>query len=297
MLARHIHETSLRRAAPLLTIDCGSLPENLLESELFGHVKGAFTGAVASRRGLLEEARGGTVFLDEVGEISPAMQLKLLHAVQEKEVRPVGSNRAVRIDARFICATNRNLRQCVAEGSFRKDLYYRLAVIPVTLPPLRERGEDLILFIGHFVRKYNGTYGRNIAGVSPAAMRILMTRRWDGNIRELENVMERAVLLTETDVITPASLGDLAECPATGDSGTATRSLPEGAAPERDVQPRAVPLQDAVREAERKAIALALTLSGGSRKEAALLLGIGRRTLYHKLEEYGMELPPRKEGV
>ena len=297
MLARHIHETSLRRAAPLLTIDCGSLPENLLESELFGHVKGAFTGAVASRRGLLEEARGGTVFLDEVGEISPAMQLKLLHAVQEKEVRPVGSNRAVRIDARFICDTNRNLRQCVAEGSFRKDLYYRLAVIPVTLPPLRERGEDLILFIGHFVRKYNGTYGRNIAGVSPAAMRILMTRRWDGNIRELENVMERAVLLTETDVITPASLGDLAECPATGDSGTATRSLPEGAAPERDVQPRAVPLQDAVREAERKAIALALTLSGGSRKEAALLLGIGRRTLYHKLEEYGMELPPRKEGV
>ena len=297
MLARAIHNWSRRAEFPLGIISCPTLTPELLSSELFGHMKGAFTGAVASRRGLLEEARGGTVVLDEVGEISPAMQLKLLHAVQEKEVRPVGSNRAVRIDARFICATNRNLRQCVAEGSFRKDLYFRLAVIPVTLPPLRERGEDLILFIGHFVRKYNGTYGRNIAGVSPAAMRILMTRRWDGNIRELENVMERAVLLTETDVITPASLGDLAECPATGDSGTATRSLPEGAAPERDVQPRAVPLQDAVREAERKAIALALTLSGGSRKEAALLLGIGRRTLYHKLEEYGMELPPRKEGV
>ena len=291
MLARHIHETSPRRAAPMLTIDCGALPENLLESELFGHVKGAFTGAITSRRGLLEEARGGTVFLDEIGEISPAMQLKLLHAIQEKEVRPLGANHPVCIDVRFVCATNKNLRQCVEEGSFRKDLYYRLAVIPVTLPPLRERKEDLIFFISHFVHKYNEAYSRNVTGVSPAAMRVLMAQHWDGNIRELENVMERAVLLTEADIITPASLGDLAECPATGEAGTETR-IPENATPRRDA-PRAIPLQNAVREAERKAIALALTLSEGNRKEAALLLGIGRRTLYHKLEEYEIDLPNR----
>jgi len=280
VLARHIHGIS-RRRGEFFTIDCSSLAENLLESELFGHVKGAFTGAVATRRGLLEQARGGTVFLDEIGELGLNLQAKLLRAIQEKEIRPVGGNTPVRIDTRFIFATNKDLKQCVAEGSFRRDLYYRLAVIAVTLPPLRERREDLPVFISHFVRRFNRGYGREITGISPAAMQILLEQPWPGNIRELENALERAVLLTEGKTITPSALGALCD--------TAVPAAPDarsggGAAEE----PQVIRLQQAVADAERKAILMALTVANGNRTEAAQLLGIGRRTLYHKLEEYGI---------
>lgn len=270
ILAKHIHNLSNRADAPFLTIDCGALPENLLESELFGHTKGAFTGAVNARRGLLEEAQGGTVFLDEIGELSPSMQVKLLRTIQEHEIRPLGGNRNISIDTRFITATNRNLPEEVKNGHFREDLYYRLAVILLHLPPLRERPDDIILFVGHFVSKFNARYGKNIVNVTPAAMYTIMEQPWRGNIRELENVLERAVLLAGSDAITPADLGLRLE------------DLPRNLQSDQ----QAVSLQKAVQEAEKKAILQALAIAGDNRTQAAALLGIGRRTLYDKLEEY-----------
>ena len=255
------------------------LPENLLESELFGHVKGAFTGAVASRRGLLEEARGGTVFLDEVGEISPAMQLKLLHAVQEKEVRPVGSNRAVRIDARFICATNRNLRQCVAEGSFRKDLYYRLAVIPVTLPPLRERADDIPLLAQYFMARFADKNNKKIKGFTPGAMDRLVRYAWPGNVRELENVIERASILLLGEHISE-------------------RELPERFAPARgDALTDALTTDcPTLEDVERAVILKTLKRFGGNKTEAAKALGITRKTLHAKLSKYQSAQEDAPEG-
>lgn len=273
LLASHIHGISSRRDLPFLTIDCGALPETLLESELFGHVKGAFTGAQFSRRGLLEEAQGGTVFLDEIGELTSATQVKLLRAIQEREIRPVGGNKPITVDVRFITATNRNLQEDVASGRFREDLFYRLAVIPIFLPPLRERLTDLILFVGHFVEKFNVRYGKSISGVSPAAMQLLFQQPWKGNIRELENVLERAVLLADQDLLTPDILG-----------------LHFSSTDKRDTSSAAsVSLQQAVQSAERRAIQQALVITNGNRTQAATLLGIGRRTLYDKLDEYGLD--------
>ena len=279
LLAAHIHKISQRRDQPFLTIDCGALPETLLESELFGHVKGAFTGAVFSRRGLLEEAQGGTVFLDEIGELTLATQAKLLRAIQEHEIRPVGGNKPVTVNVRFITATHRNLQEDVTAGRFREDLYYRLAVIPIVLPPLRERTDEMTSLIGHFIKKFNARYGKSIAGVSPAAMQMLFEQPWKGNIRELENVLERAVLLAGQDMLTPDTLGLQLS------SGEARR--PAGADEGRS-------LQQTVQEAERRAIEQALRIAGGNRTQAAAMLGIGRRTLYDKLEEYGLET--RKTG-
>lgn len=275
LLAKVIHASGPRRKGPFLTIDCGALPESLLESELFGHVRGAFTGAVQSRRGLLEEAQGGTVFLDEIGEMPLGMQTKLLHAIQEREIRPVGANVPVHIDVRFISASNRDLKAAVREGLFREDLYYRLAVLPVRLPDLRERKEDIIRFIEYFIHNYNKKYHKDIREISPAALDILMAQPWPGNIRELENTMERIVLLTEGQVITPDVLG-----PMEGRTGTDTRPQPVSAAP--------ISLHDAAREAERKAILLALTMADGNRTRAATMLGVSRRTLYHKMAECGV---------
>lgn len=270
ILAKHIHNLSDRASAPFMTIDCGALPENLLESELFGHTKGAFTGAINARRGLLEEAQGGTVFLDEIGELSPSMQVKILRSIQEHEIRPLGGNKSININVRFITATNRNLSEEVKKGTFREDLYYRLAVISLVLPPLRERLDDIILFVGHFISKFNARYGKNITNVTPAAMYIIMDQPWRGNIRELENVLERAVLLSAGDSITPADLGiNLGDMPQNLQS-----------------EQQALPLQKAVQEAEKRAILQALTIAGDNRTQAAALLGIGRRTLYDKLEEY-----------
>ena len=279
LLATYIHKISQRRDQPFLTIDCGALPETLLESELFGHVKGAFTGAVFSRRGLLEEAQGGTVFLDEIGELTLATQAKLLRAIQEHEIRPVGGNKPVTVDVRFITATNRNLQEDVIAGRFREDLYYRLAVIPIVLPPLRERTDEMTSLIGHFIKKFNQRYGKSIVGVSPAAMQMLFEQPWKGNIRELENVLERAVLLAGQDMLTPDTLG---------------LQLPAGEARKNAVADESRSLQQTVQEAERRAIEQALRIAGGNRTQAAAMLGIGRRTLYDKLEEYGLET--RKAG-
>ena len=273
LLARLIHEMSGRKGKPFMTIDCGALPENLLESELFGHVKGAFTGALFARRGLMEEGQEGTVFLDEIGELTPCMQVKLLRSIQEREIKPVGSNKNIAIDVRFITATNRDLAHEVEQGTFREDLFYRLAVIPLHLPPLRERADDIILFVGHFVQKFNQRYNKKITEVSPAAMQLLMSQPWKGNIRELENVIERAVLLADEDVISPDLLGfSLNAQPRRADAS--------------DMGTGTISLQQAVSDAEKRAIQRALAITQGNRTKAATLLGIGRRTLYDKLEEY-----------
>ena len=270
LLAKQIHAMSSRSANPFFTIDCASLTESLLESELFGHVKGAFTGAVAAKRGLLEEAQKGTVFLDEIGELGPSTQVKLLRTIQEREIKPVGGNASVRIDVRFITATSRILANEVQAERFREDLYYRLAVIPLRLPPLRERREDIIPLVGHFVNKFKRRYNKSISQVTPKALQMLMSAQWKGNIRELENVIERAVLLSEGEVITPSCLC-MPSC--LSEEPNAVSGVP-------------VSLQQAVSEAERKAIQQALTITKGNRTQAAILLGIGRRTLYDKIDEH-----------
>ena len=276
-LAEYVHRASSLRDKPFLTIDCAALPESLLESELFGHVKGAFTGAVSTRRGLLEEAQGGTVFLDEIGELSPSTQAKLLRAIQEHVIRPVGSNKSVSVNVRFIAATHRNLEEDVKTGRFREDLFYRLSVIPLYLPPLRERREDLAALIGFFISRFNERYGRNVTQISPAAMNILYSQPWKGNIRELENVLERAFLLTEGDRLMPESLGTLA------DGAVFASPVPGEAVSETPLS-----LSDAVRNAEIQALQQALSLCNGNKTQAAELLGIGRRTLYDKLEQFGL---------
>lgn len=276
-LAEYVHRASSLRDKPFLTIDCAALPESLLESELFGHVKGAFTGAVSTRRGLLEEAQGGTVFLDEIGELSPSTQAKLLRAIQEHVIRPVGSNKSVSINVRFIAATHRNLEEDVKTGRFREDLFYRLSVIPLYLPPLRERREDLAALIGFFISRFNERYGRNVTQISPAAMNILYSQPWKGNIRELENVLERAFLLTEGDRLMPESLGTMA------DGAVFASPVPGEAMSETPLS-----LSDAVRNAEIQALQQALSLCNGNKTQAAELLGIGRRTLYDKLEQFGL---------
>ena len=276
-LAEYVHRASSLRDKPFLTIDCAALPESLLESELFGHVKGAFTGAVSTRRGLLEEAQGGTVFLDEIGELSPSTQAKLLRAIQEHEIRPVGSNKSVSINVRFIAATHRHLEEDVKTGRFREDLFYRLSVIPLYLPPLRERREDLAALIGLFISRFNERYGRNVTQISPAAMNILYSQPWKGNIRELENVLERAFLLTEGDRLMSESLGTMA------DGAVFASPVPGEAVSETPLS-----LSDAVRNAEIQALQQALSLCNGNKTQAAELLGIGRRTLYDKLEQFGL---------
>lgn len=273
LLAKIIHESSSRSGRALLTVDCGALPENLLESELFGHVKGAFTGAVSARRGLFEEAQGGTVFLDEIGELTPAMQVKLLRAIQELEIKPVGSNKQVPINVRFITASNKDLQKEVEAGAFREDLYYRLAVIPLHLPPLRERRDDIILFVGHFVQKFNQRYNKKIVAVSPSVLQVLLEQPWKGNIRELENVIERAVLLAEERSISMENLGLRIPCVPPGEK-------------EQAVNP--VSLRQAVVDAEKRAIQQALAITNGNRSKAANILGIGRRTIYDKITEYSL---------
>lgn len=213
------------------------------------------------------------------------MQTKLLHAIQEREIRPVGSNAQVRIDVRFLSASNRDLKAAVRQGTFREDLYYRLAVLPVRLPELRDRREDIIRFVEYFIRKYNAKYGRNIREISPAALNILMAQPWPGNIRELENAMERIVLLTEGQIITPAALGPLDCTPDVEEMQPHPLSPP-------------IALHEAAREAERKAILLALTLADGNRTRAATMLGVSRRTLYHKMADCGFpsaEAPAQEE--
>lgn len=273
LFARMLHQQSARKAGPFLTIDCAALAETLLESELFGHVKGAFTGAVSAKRGLMEEAQGGTIFLDEIGELSPGTQVKLLRAIQEHEIKPVGGNKAATIDVRFLSATSRDLRQEISDGHFRRDLYFRLAVIPLYLPPLRERREDMPLFVDHFITRFNRRYKKNISHIDREVMDMLLSSPWRGNIRELENALERAVLLSNGETITRQDM-----CL---DAPPGHRAA--------DISTVPVSLKEVVEEAEKKAILQILAETGGNRTAAAKTLGIARRTLYDKLAQYGLE--------
>jgi DNA-binding NtrC family response regulator len=275
LLARMIHRNSSRRDRPFVPIDCGALTETLLESELFGHVKGAFTGAIRAKRGLLEEAQGGTIFLDEISNIKLATQVKLLRAIQEREIKPVGGNQAVRIDVRFISATNRNLYCAIQEESFRDDLYYRLAVVPLCLPPLRERLEDIPLLIDHFLGKFCKAYKRKISTIKPNVLEAMYGWPWKGNIRELANILERAVLLAEDETLTLDCLS--IEQVSASDGSAVADNAP-------------LPLKQVVEEAEKSAIIKALKAADNNRTMAARLLGISRRAFYDKMAQYGLEM-------
>lgn len=206
LIARAIHFNSSRAAKPFIPINCSAIPENLLESELFGHVKGAFTGAIMLKKGLFEEADGGTVFLDEIGDLGVPLQAKLLRVLEDHQIRPVGGTQSVKVDLRFICATNRNLENAVREGTFREDLFYRINVITLKLPPLRERKEDIELLVRYLIQKYSKELGKGVKEIDNEALNLLKTYRWPGNVRELQNVVERAVLIAEDGVISSENL-------------------------------------------------------------------------------------------
>ena len=269
LVAKTIHQTSYRRDKPFVVVDCGSLPETLLESELFGHVKGAFTGAHATKRGLFEEADGGTIFLDEISDTTPVFQAKLLRVLQEGEIRPVGGNQPIKIDARVISATNKDLSELVKAKRFRQDLYYRLAVLPLYLPPLRERKEDIPLLAEHFTAKSCRRHHQPIRHVSEEAMQALSQPVWPGNVRELQHYIERAVVTTTgptlacNDLVAPGSVA-LDE-----DLRSATRG--------------------AVAQTERARIVDALKKTGGNRLRAAKLLKVSRASLYNKLRSYHIQ--------
>ena len=278
LVARAVHSESDRAEAPFVALNCAAIPENLLESELFGHVKGAFTGAVGNKPGLFEAADAGTLFLDEVGELSLPLQVKLLRAIQEKTIRRVGGNSDRRVDVRIVAATNRRLEDEVAAGRFREDLYYRLNVIQLELPPLRDRMEDLPLLVHHFVEKFSRELGKAVRGVSEEAMARLRAHNWPGNVRELENGIERAVALSRGEWIEaealPPNLGR-----AAAPVFDAIRRLPEGD----------VGLDHLVADFERGLLVDALRRSNGVKKRAAQFLGISFRSFRYRLEKLGLE--------
>jgi two-component system, NtrC family, response regulator PilR len=280
LVAQAIHFNSLRRDKPMVSLNCGAMPENLLESELFGHMRGAFTGADQNKKGLLEVAERGTVFLDEIGEMSPVMQVKLLHVLQERRFRRVGGLEELTADIRVIAATNQDLTRAVAEGRFREDLYYRINVIPIVLPPLRDRREDIPLIAEHFLAKFTEQMGKAIAGISREAMELLVGYDWPGNIRELENVLERAVALESTPAVLPDSL------PLTirGESRRAGAS-----APAVDALPASgFDLEAHVKQIERGYIAEALKRAGGVQVKAAELLGMSFRSFRYYVKKYNL---------
>ncbi len=278
-LARRIHESSKRRSGPFLALNCGALPENLLESELFGHKRGAFTGAASDHRGLFEAASGGTLFLDEIGETAPAMQVKLLRALQEQTVRPVGATRDVAVDARIVAATHRDLSAMVEAGTFRADLFYRLRVVPLEIPPLRDRPEDVLPLARQFIARVCAQNQCGPCSLRPRTLDLLVAYQWPGNVRELENAIERAVLLAEGQpAIEPADL------PPEVRAERPKRSTKHGAALE------IATLEDL----ERRHILATLEHFRGSRKETAEALGIGENTLWRRLTRYGVI--KRREG-
>lgn len=276
VIARQIHQNSLRADGPFIPVNCGAIPENLMESELFGHIKGSFTGADKARKGLFLEADKGTIFLDEIGELPLALQVKLLHVIEEKTVRPVGGEQAKRADVRIVAATNRDLGQMVAEGKFREDLYFRLSVFHVHAPPLRERRQDIPGLVRFLLRRGAKRLNNGAAiAIDPDVEEILGAYDWPGNVREMENVVDRALILADEGRITRADLPpQIARVAPAGKNGAA-------AAPESGDS-----LREQVRRFESSVIAKAISDAGGDRRAAAQKLGIGLSSLYRKLEEY-----------
>ena len=282
LVARAVHSCSPRASEPFVSINCGAFPETLLESELFGYVKGAFTGANQNKRGLFEVADRGTIFLDEIGEMDLSMQVKLLRVLQERCIRPVGGTQEVAIDVRVIAATNRDLERQVAENTFREDLYYRLNVIPIVVPPLRERREDVPLLVNHFVKKYAKSAGRNITQVSPESLAELSNYDWPGNVRQLENTIERAVALETGEVLHAQLPVERARARAAAAGvGADTVSVPSGA-----ILPDGMDMEKYVAEIERSLLKSALKQADGVQTRAADVLKISYRSFRHLMKKY-----------
>ena len=271
LVARAIHDRSAQRAMPLVKVNCAAIPENLLESELFGHVRGAFTGAATNKKGRFALADGGSIFLDEIGTMSPALQAKLLRVLQEREFEPLGSERTQKVDLRVIAATNRDLRQMVADGRFQEDLYYRLNVIPIHIPPLRERRDDIPVLVEHFVGKHAQRAGRRIDGVAPGVLEALQAAEWPGNVRELENTVFFDVVLSPTSTIQPEAVRML------GGASAAATGLPS------------LNLRQNLEWVERETVRRALENSGGVKKDAAEAMGISQRALSYYLSKHRVE--------
>ena len=271
LIAQAIHRSGSRAKGPLVTLNCAALPETLLESELFGHVKGAFTDAVRDKAGLISQADGGTLFLDEIGDMPASLQVKLLRVLQEEEVRPVGGTASHQVDVRVIAATAKELEREVASGRFREDLFYRLNVLPIHIPPLRQRPEDIPPLVAHFVAKYNLRLGLAVEGLSPAAMSACLAYDWPGNVRELENAIERAMVLTDSRTIGRDNLPPALQ-------GAAEAAAPTGLA-----------VRENVRQLERQLIVRALEKTGGNRTQACQLLQISHPSLLAKIRDYGIE--------
>ena len=276
LVARAIHAASRRPRGTFVSVSCAALPEQLLENELFGHVKGAFTGALAARKGLLEEANGGTFFLDEIGDASLSIQAKLLRVLEDRSIRRIGDNRSIPVDVRMVAATNRDLQSAMREKLFREDLFYRLNVIPIHVPPLRERGGDIPPLVAHFIEKYHGKIKKQVSGVSPQAMTLLMAYRWPGNVRELENVIQRMMVVAKGDTL------DVQDLPPEISGKEAPHEKPKD-------------MKGITREsaglAEKNLILDALAKSGGNVTQAARSLGISRVTLQKKMKMYNLRDP------
>jgi DNA-binding NtrC family response regulator len=268
MVARAIHQQGPRREKPFVAINCTAIPDTLMESELFGYLKGAFTGAIANKRGLFEEAHGGTIFLDEIGDLDLALQAKLLRVIQEKRIKPVGDTKYRDVDVRIIAATHKDLRKAVKQGLFREDLFFRLAVIPVEIPPLRERRDDVPILAQYFLRKYAAANGSRVRGFSSEAMQRLMNAKWEGNVRELENIIERTVVLTNKEIIDPADIPMLEQEGGEQTVNALTADWPT------------------LGELEKRYIQRVLEKTAGRKERASQILGINRRTLYRKEREY-----------
>ena len=281
LVARAIHRHSPRRERPFIRVNCSALSEGLLESELFGHERGSFTGAVRQRRGRFELADGGTLFLDEISEVPPPVQVRLLRVLQEREFERVGGEQTIGVDVRVLAATNRDLKEAVASGVFREDLFYRLYVIPIHVLPLRERREDVPALCRHFMKSLSRELGKKSLRLDSEALHLLTLYDWPGNVRELENILERAAVLCEDETIRPVDL------PFQGRPRPSRIPLPEGIPP----------LKEAVEDMERQIITRALEKAGGVKEEAARLLDLKPSTLYYKLEKYGLSEGSGREGT
>lgn len=277
VVARALHNASARADRPFIAINCTAIPESLMESELFGHMKGSFTGAIADKKGLFEEAQGGTLFLDEIGDMDISLQAKLLRVLQERVIKPVGSSQTKPIDVRVIAATHKDLKKAIANQTFREDLYYRLSVIPIVMPPLRHRVEDIPLLAHHFLRKYCALNGGRNLSFSQEALKKLMTLSWTGNVRELENMVERLVVLVRGQQIEAGDIPDTEQSTSEQFFGKSTNDFPT------------------LEELEKRYIHLILEKTGGKKEKAAQILGINRRTLYRKERDYGFSTGSEEE--
>lgn len=278
LIARAIHYNSSRSRMPIVTVNCSALPEPLLESELFGHMKGSFTGAIANKAGLFEVADGGTIFLDEVGETTPATQVKLLRVIQEREFRRVGGTRDVKVDVRIIAATNKDLEKAVADGSFREDLYYRLDVIPIRLPPLRMRSGDIPLLATHFLEQFAKASGKTAPTLTPDALHLLLAHEWRGNVRELENLIERAVAFAAGPEISEEDVRGWLHSPITNPQTYPTDLPPEG-----------LDLEGMINSIEKDLLLKALERAKWVKKKAARLLRLNTRSFRYRLEKYAIK--------